>query len=435
MIRLLRSEAGIALPVVMASLAIVSILSGVVATSAWNLSGTSNKDKSSKQALAAAEAGLQAARYRIALRGQDPAKCVTNGPAALDANNECPGYSESLGNGGRYEYWATPVLGPASACAGPYLPGETQRCITSLGTANGVERRLQARVASKPAGPPILPIRGITGLRGMAIGNNALIGGDLGSNGPISIGNNGTLESAFLGPVGTLYARTLNQAPGSPIRLADPIRLQPIPVAGTESANNNSFLTAAAGYTAATRDLVVNTEIVLPSGDYNFCRINMAGGGISAAPGAKVRIFVDAPNSVRPGSGCPQGGNWGTLQGGNFFNLGQPAGNPIDLQVFVVGWPSSGSYASSYGLNVVLAMNNMDANALIYAPQSLIRVLNNAKITGAMAGELISVANNFDFDWDGTLQFVTFDSSGFSRKGWKECRAKRTVATDPESGC
>ena len=65
----------------------------------------------------------------------------------------------------------------------------TQRCVTSIGKANGERRRIQARVASY-IGTQLFPVGGILAINGITVKNTAIVNGVLGSNGQIDLGNN-----------------------------------------------------------------------------------------------------------------------------------------------------------------------------------------------------------------------------------------------------
>ena len=405
-------------------------LAVMVAQESVHIARTSTVDRNSKAALAAAQAGMQAARYRIAKLAPADQMCVTNTTVAPAADGNCPGFSESLGNGARYTYHATPALGPGDACSGSFVAGSIQRCITSTGTAHGASRRVQARVFASPG---LLPLRGLLGTDGINIGNNSSVASNIGSNATISLGNNGSIHRAELGPSGMLAGNPSQTGP--PIVNTVDFMLGVVPISGTETANNNVAIPAALGYNAANRTLTLNSGIVLPSGDYNFCRLDMGSGSLRAAPGATVRIFIDAPSSIRAASGCPNGVGWGTLHGKNGVSLGQPDGAPAALQFFIHGWPTSSAYAAQYGRSVVdVAKNNLDANALIYAPQTYVYVAkNNANINGAVAAEEIYIKNNLVFTWNNGLDSLV--GGAYSRRDWRECLDRPSNPADPESGC
>ena len=429
--RLLRDQTGYAVPMVMGALVLMLAIAALATQETVSFSVTSNHDRNSKAALAAAETGVQAARYRLARVTPDDGMCVTSPEVAPDVSGNCAAVTEQHGNGASYTYYTTPLLGAGDTCAGTFSAGPKQRCVTSSGTANGVTRRVQVRVAATASN--LNPVNGVFGLNKVKSGNGSVINANVGSNGDINVGNSSSILRAELGPSGSLTGSPAQSGP--PIVYPTPFSLPPVAIAGTESANNNAAIPAFSGYTAANRNLVLTSNIVLPGGDYNFCHLDLASGGINAAPGEAVRIFVDAPDAVRPGSGCPSGGTWGLLRGQNGISLGMPSGAPADLQIYVNGWPSTSSYAATYGPNhITVAANNLDARAFIYAPQSIVDVAkNNANIYGAVVGYEVNVKNNLIFSWDSSLSFVGYGD--YSRSDWRECRSAPSVPTDPESGC
>ena len=79
--------------------------------------------------------------------------------------------NEPLGNQGTYTYADTPVLKTGETCVGTTLSNNTgviQRCVTAVGTFNGVNRRVQARVAAFTA-RPLFPVNGVVGLEEQGI--------------------------------------------------------------------------------------------------------------------------------------------------------------------------------------------------------------------------------------------------------------------------
>ena len=115
----LRREEGVALPVAMGVLAVISGLAALVSAGAVQVNTTSGVDRDSKRALAAAEAGLRAATYRVNKLGPSNALCATDQTSATCA------VQQSLGNGATYSYDVSPVLADAVAdrCAGlPIAP-------------------------------------------------------------------------------------------------------------------------------------------------------------------------------------------------------------------------------------------------------------------------------------------------------------------------
>src|SRR5918992_1393709 len=141
---LFKSQDGIALPVASAMLMVIGIFVVGVFTVGLSANEASIADRSSKRALAAAEAGLQTAVYRLNMQGQaaitNAAYCLTNTWVVPTGGlgGECPGHNEALGNRAQYTYYGTPQ-GAACPTTVPGLPPTAEdRCITSIGTVDGV---------------------------------------------------------------------------------------------------------------------------------------------------------------------------------------------------------------------------------------------------------------------------------------------------------
>lgn len=150
--RLTTSQEGVALPVATAMLLVISLFVIAFFSVTLQVNDTSIKDRSSKRTLAAAEAGLQTALYRMNRIGAtpDPALCFTTDWVPQDMGGQCPAAPEvPLGNGAAFTYYVTPELGTGSCLGVPGLP--TDRCVTAVGKAGGVQRRVQVR-ASRLAG-------------------------------------------------------------------------------------------------------------------------------------------------------------------------------------------------------------------------------------------------------------------------------------------
>jgi type II secretory pathway pseudopilin PulG len=440
----MRDERGIAVPLVLGILLVITILGATLASVSIQSSGNATRDRNSISALEAAQEGLALANYRINKLHPADDQCVTNVVSAPNSGADCT-FTDTVGNGGTYTYYVTQKIPAGSGCDA--LPGTpatgTHRCITSTGTVGGAVRRIQARVSALPATPPLFPIHGLIGLDYVYAKNNMDFGtADLGSNRLIDLGNNDSFGHAQLGPGascncgGAQYSGNVNNP--------TPFTLQTPPIAGTETANNNSALSVADGYTAATRSLLMTHDLTLPAGDYNFCRVDFGGHDLSPAPGAAIRIFVDAPNSVRAGSGCPNNTTppsgspiWGELHGDNAASVNAPNGNAANVQIFVYGWPPTGSLATNWGVNTItFSKNNGELDAMVYAPNSIVNIAkNNGTISGGVAAWQIYVKNNFNFAWDSNLDQVGAVAGTADQKGWFECHPTAPTPSVPESGC
>jgi Tfp pilus assembly protein PilX len=438
--KLFASQAGVAMPLAMGMLLVVTLMAGGVAATSMQALDHSTTDRNAKRALAAAEAGLHVANVRLNNTVLTSTECLSGVPTAT----ECPQYTEGdVGNGAVYRYWVSQQLAAGETCGS--VPTQTQsgteRCITSAGIVNGVQRRVQTRVLDLQANAPLLPVPGVVGLDFLGFKNNTAVNGHIGGNGIIKWDNQLTVQGIDLGPTASTSGSppTYTQDPPSPVTFEDPFTLPPAPVGLSATDNKNSWITNGGGvtYVAATRSLTLSnaTLTLTQSGDYNFCQLVVGNGStIKLAAGVKARIFIDAPDVVRPGSGCPSGDGWGEIVANNDFFLNQ-GGNPADFQLFVVGWDPTSAYGVAQGKAYVDFKNKLNLDGLLFAPNAFVDFKNDAVINGGIGSLELDFKNNFHFNWDGDSAGWDDGSVNYSRQGWRECRPQPTSAGDPESGC
>lgn len=178
----LRDERGVALVVAAGVLMVVGILSAVVATASINQRQQSQEDRSSKRALAAAEAGVRRAVYRLNKTLPAANECAgdTGGASSPSVGGIfCKGHGY-VGNGAAYDFYVSRVLtaaesptgcvganqrivvSPSTAlvidqrcvvavgCVEPRVTDATLHCVDdATGTVRGVHRRVQARTGAK----------------------------------------------------------------------------------------------------------------------------------------------------------------------------------------------------------------------------------------------------------------------------------------------
>lgn len=178
----LRDESGVAMVVAAGVLLVIGILSAVVAAQSVTVNENANDDRSSKRALAAADAGFQMALAR--LNAAPVATCSNPSDAGYP---DCGPFTNSssgeleLGDNAAYSYHISAVLDDANLanCAGKTVVGSpiatvpatttdvVQRCITVTGTSRNVTRRIQVRVAGQSKFQ-LFPV-GLTGRRSLCI--------------------------------------------------------------------------------------------------------------------------------------------------------------------------------------------------------------------------------------------------------------------------
>jgi type II secretory pathway pseudopilin PulG len=438
MLERLRRQDGIAMPLAVGVIMIVAMLSAVLAKTAMNSTDRANEDSNIKHALGAAEAGLQVASYRLNEAEPEPGQCVTNGPATPLPSGECDGHTESVGNHGSYTYYVSQELPVGSASCGdppPTPPAGAERCITVVGSVKDETRRVQVRVTALPVGTPLYPVQGVLGLSQVRFENSSTVRPAVGSNGLIAFPNTSFVDRFELGP-----GAPAPQFRGSPrpqtVNHPAQFTLPPAPVGDTATSNQNRTIvnSSRVTYTAATRDLYLDSgTLTLGPGDYNFCRVRMVNGADIVVTGP-VRIFMDAPAEVRPGSGCPSGTGWG-----NFRSEGQldmnVSGSPGWLQVLMVGWDPNGPYASRFGRCQFEVLNSARVNGGIYAPYCQVHFFNSTLMNGAIAAYQVQFDNEATVNYSSELDDTGRDGSDWARSEWRECRPEPSDPDDPESGC
>ncbi len=455
-------ERGAAMIIAVMVLLITFVLAGAAVTVAVQNNMFSRADVNRKNALEAAEAGLQVALYRLNMLRPDDSHCVGDAVASPNSTGTCASSSYTLGNGSSYSYVMTPLAGTGAACVGLTVIGDTnisQRCVTAVGVSGSVAVRSQIRAAAFGA-RPLFPVSGITGLTGLTNSNNVQIGGWEASNGQISASNNAVITGSLeLGPAGS-YSHANNASNPPQVPLSGPIVLSPVnPGTSNQTSLGGCPTRAAAGFPACNDDyrisnylnnpshptapydqptgtvafnsatrafsMINNASITLGGGIYNFCSFSAANNAtINLAPGTKTEIIIDSPDD--PGSGCPAAS--GTLNATNNVTWNTLSTDPTALQIYVYGLNNAS--------NVVNFSNNGVFSGVLYAPQSTINLSNNAQFTGAISGNIVNLSNNFQFNWGATAGTLQATSTGlYYRTAWAQCTPQPPTPSAPGSGC
>ena len=463
---------------ILITVALLTLVGGAVAVSSQS-GGATTRDDSVKAADEAVEAGLRTATYRLNEIQPSDSSCINSGAAvAPTGDGTCHGSTESLGNGATFAYYTTPAMGSGSTCVGYPISSSSlisQRCVTVVGTANGVTRRGQIRVASY-AGAPLFPAAGLVGLKGISIDNQAYINGSATTNGTLSLNNQATIvnngsNAVLLGPSGKVT--TANQAtypipalqrtyaqgpytlspvdPGNSAVVNDDYRITnglSIPLASPYDASTKCTMGSGPGacWNPTYRSLNLNNQatVTLGGGIYNFCSLVINNQGVlTIANGARVAIFIDS--GARSGSGCPaapatipnggmtgNGGLAGYFQLDNQGQVINPSQDPTALVVYV--YDNTGAANNSDGM---LHENNQGIlYGTIYAPQSWYHLNNQAGVVGGVAANQLTIDNQFHFSWDSRDSSLQARTAGvYFRTAWHECQPAPTSGNDPQSGC
>src|SRR5579875_3196014 len=101
---LARGESGIALIAAIAVLLIVSLLAAAAVSVSSGTATSTTHDEQRKAALAAAEAGLRVATYRLTMLNPEPSECIGASSRQAPSGGLCTAPEEPLGNGTGYTY-------------------------------------------------------------------------------------------------------------------------------------------------------------------------------------------------------------------------------------------------------------------------------------------------------------------------------------------
>lgn len=463
----LSQQRGVALPVASAMLLVISLFVTAFFSLALRTSDTVNDDRSAKRALAAAEAGLQAAIYRLnQIRPAIASSACLTSAAASPAGGECPGYEESLGNGASYRYYVTPALGATGACITlpSMAPAASDRCITSTGTVNGISRRVQARVGNSTSGSAVFHQGGLLGKSLVYANNEVELWSDVGSNQNVTFDNSiDVYNSSVPGQVRVAAGGSYNPSGSITVEggvdtnaasfTLPPVDFEPfdgdLPGENDNALLPNALFEGGAAGRAAGRFRLQDAspylkEYTLQPGTYHFCNVFIGKAKLRVnnpdSGGAPTRIFVDHPS--RPGSPCPANPVSGTF-GGQDASINKEFNKREELlQIYLYGSGEESTRAmhswcgcstADFTLN-----NSVEFYGIVYAPNSTVHANNSVKMWGAVAADKIRFRDSVQFRLTNPARNTTLPTGtngAVQRKGWTECKPRPTVATDPESGC
>ena len=407
------------------------------------------RDRNVKQAIQAANAGLEAAMYRTNLMQPGSLQCalkhVSNGNlgvAGVGGDGWCVEQTEDLGNGQSYAV-------RVSAGSSLHVNGQSlvQRKFVSTGTANGVRRRVMLR-SNAATGEPVFP-NGYAGvsLDGMTLPNSVQVQGGVGSNGDILLRNSAYVcGNVTPGPGKSVQIRnSASVCPtGSTAAAEQSFNLQPVDQGDAPTNNDNVRIgdppqpvgldpcTDCGGVTwnPATRALRLrnNSTLTLGGGVYSFCSIEIeqtAQLKVAVRPlGTGIRIFVDSPESCG-GAGT---GSVSVRNSATILNLNA---DPTTFQLYVVGSSDIATEVAFDGIDFAA-----DLVMAVYAPFSTIRIRGYSHLSGAIASKSIDLQNSAQITYHQRIEDITTGSPLrlYRPEQYLECTALPSD-TQPDSGC
>lgn len=436
----LASESGIALPTALMLLFVIGTLASVALLSSRTVFAASIRDQAEKRALAAADAGVSVALYRLNKLVPGSTQCVIRPSASqlslveVPASGWCPQQTEGVGNDDAYTY-------SVSAAVNVTINGQglLQRKIVATGLADGVTRRVLAVTASA-TGTSLFGSYTVISLTDLNLQNSARIAGDAGSNGNISLSNSAELCGNLTYGAGKRFttANSSRQCPGYQTGpLAQPLVLNPVDT-GPAGVNDNARIGVQDSLTGALLGTVwdpsqrvlslTNSAVLTLTGNvYRFCRLQLDTSSqlIIAARSAgqpPLKIYIDDPADC-PGVSDP--GSVRVRNNSTVLNLNTSA---TSLQLMVSGSPvasTSVEFSNNSSLKVPL---------VVYAPRSTVSLQNSAALEGAVAAKTLSMTNSASVTGQAGTADVHWLTTLFQRQSWVECPSKN-LNSAPDSGC
>jgi len=333
----LRGERGFVLPTAAIVLGLAVLTAGVAATQTITAQDGSVREKYAKRALQAADAGAEAAMYRMnrlgVSRASETNKCITINSASGEAQKT------ALPGGGTYSWNGTTAWsgGTAGWCNGvtqqtddgatytyrtsgeaidPTDSNYVRRMVVSTGTYQGISRRVAVAVQAKRAVPLFTGDFAVFSDRDMTVNSNSIIGGNAGSNGNITLNSNTQVCGNVTpgpGKAVTLNSNATVTCGGNTAPAVERYDLPP--VVADLSVNDNARICAAGGdactdtgsitWNATTRRLKLdsNSTITLGGNVYSFCYLELNSNSQIIIPpkpaGSATKIYIDDPATAR----------------------------------------------------------------------------------------------------------------------------------------
>lgn len=431
----LRSERGAAVPMVMLLTVAILAVAGAATLGGINTQRGTVRDQDVKLAIAAADAGVQAAILRQN-QGDDLASdttpCVVEGTGALTAvaastDGWCPAQTGDVANAS-FSYRVFPA---DYAAVGQSRQVE----VVATGTSDTVSRRVSV-TAIAPTGVDVFGRFGVIGDESVTIDGSAIVNGLLddsavASNEDIILRGNSGLQTAqlcahaqpgndgeFIINDGTGFLPdeqclnppfTFDNQPGFfPISPADQGT-----VAETGNNNNEALETPAvyvgilAGNAWDPDDRALSltgvSVLTMPGGDFSLCTLELSGASTLIVPGsAQARLFFDSPescglndgNDLNPGNGVVDQvrvtGASGIVSVG-LLPLPDDLDSIVDppnIQLFLLGSDDveTGVHFAPTG--------GLQHQFTVWAPRSAVTLSGVAVYTGAVAGKTVMIGDD-----------------------------------------
>lgn len=456
---LAKNESGMALPTaIFATVAAFGLGSAAVVASVDSQKGTA-RDEDSKAAIAAADAGANAAllrlnRYANALTIATP--CLGLNAAKIlvltTADAAVPG-------------WCPPVAGTVGTASYSYrvtsAPTAGVMTVVATGITPEVSRRVAVSFKSTTVGSA-LSTDGLIGQEKILIAGQGEVHVNMGTNGVVETsGANASACGNIRHGVGVKQPTKVNQCSGYTKTEGNVTMPQVSSFIPTDIATNNSNYRLvpcaqttptripsgcqsdtfngdwkSSPWNSGTRTLALSGKykgndlaLTLGGSDYFICRLTLEGGHLYMASDAHVRIFFDTPEKCGLAAGAEQvriagnGSIEATAYDEKLNNFDMPG-------LYLLGSPTRETRANLEG-------NGAANQFLLYGPNTTVRIAGNGSTySGAFVGKTIEVAGNgYVKQPSGFKPPPIGGATLYSRQSYFECTGPTGTASSPAYGC
>jgi hypothetical protein len=449
-----RDESGMAVATALVSMTVAFSFAGAAVVYSVNTQQGTIRDRGSKQAIAAADAGANIALMRLnqfskAVSVANPCIGVSGTVLVVtkvEADGWCPTVPGTVG-GATYSY----RVGPSTtACS------TATYCVVATGTSRGVSRRVDVTLGTSSVGGAFSRA-GVLGQEDITLENNADIRVGVGTNGNVRLSNGASIcgdirrgvgkkltfensASQCSGYVKTEGNETLPQVSSfipttistsnSNYRLVKCVSESPTksPV-GCQSDSYTKSWDTTTPWNATTRKIepAQNSTLTLSGGDYFICRLSLGNNShLIMSATATVRIFFDTPEN------CGVKANESQIMVENNADITSSAYQPTASKFSVPGLYVMGS--TTIPTKVSFSNNAGDSQFVLYAPNSNVYLENNATFKGAIAGKTVYLSNHAKVEQDEGFEPPKIGGSTlYSRQSYVECVG--ATASPPNASC
>jgi hypothetical protein len=418
---LLRSERGMALPLVLTVLVIGLGLSAATITAGVSALNGSTVDQDGKSALAIADAGAQQALLTYnKIPTHDATPCVKKTGSGSSAV-----YSEVAFTSAP---WCDPIGGatdPDAKVGNGYFTYQVQPCDPNIGTSgtgctsnpnnryvqivsqgyqDGVTRRvsLRARGYAGGHGNSNSSLH-LIGLNGIWLDGSSDIDFDIGTNGDVHMAGSSCASANIQVGTGHVVDDSSSQC-SPPPPTYDTLKLTPVSISAINASNSNSRLdpgvinTSAGDYetgsgfswnsTTRTLTLTGNTTLTLTGANYSLCKLDMQGSSqLIMGSGANTHIYFDSPEACGLSSPATQISVTGSSTiSSTAWDQNTNSGSV--LAFYMVGSTSRQTLASFTG-------NSTLGNQFqLYAPNTDVTLTGNTTYLGGVAGKTLTLGGS-----------------------------------------